>query len=65
MDDLILRLKNLEELEKIQVSDPSSKDDQYMRGMANGLILAVATMKNEEPRYINPDGLIDALKEFE
>jgi len=41
------------QLVKIQVDDPSSKTDPYMRGMANGLICALAVFKKWEPIYIN------------
>ena len=43
----------LYDLVKIQVNDPSSKTDRYMRGMANGLICALAVFKKWEPIYIN------------
>ena len=45
-------LEKLWQLVKIQVDDPSSKTDPYMRGMANGLICALAVFKHWEPIYI-------------
>ena len=37
---------------KIQVNDPASKIDPYMRGMANGLILGYCMITGREPHYI-------------
>jgi hypothetical protein len=47
--------KNLEKIEravKIQREFWNFDHDEYMRGMANGLICAVAMMKNKDPEYI-------------
>jgi len=41
------------QLVKIQVDDPTSHKDPYMRGMANGLICALAVFKKWEPIYID------------
>lgn len=46
------RLKQLENVTKIQCSKGNFDQDEYMRGMANGLILARAIMNGEEPKFI-------------
>ena len=46
----------IEEMVKIQTSNGNWNCDPYSLGYANGLILALATMKNEEPVFLNkPD----------
>ena len=45
-------LEQLEECRKIQCSKGNWDYDDYMFGFANGLILAEALMKNEEPEYL-------------
>ena len=48
--------KEIEELEKLVATacEHGHYDfDEYMYGMANGLILALAAMKNEEPQYLD------------
>lgn len=50
-------MTNLEKLKSvvaIQVSDGNWDANEYMRGMANGLILAEAIMENRSPEYKNP-----------
>jgi hypothetical protein len=50
------KLAKLEELLKIQLQDGNWNYDPYMHGMANGLILAVAIMKDEEPKFLKASG---------
>lgn len=45
-------LEKLKELEKIQCQPGNWDHDPYMHGMANGLILAVATLEGREPVYL-------------
>ena len=45
-------LEALEEITKIQCNDGNWNFDPYMHGMANGMILALATVKDEEPEYL-------------
>lgn len=48
-------MTNLEKLEsttKIQCSDGNWNCNSYMLGMANGMIFALATLKNEDPKYL-------------
>lgn len=47
------RIKDLEELTKVQCSDGNWNYDPYMHGMANGMILSLHTVKGEEgiPEY--------------
>ncbi len=45
--------ERIENLVKIQTTDGNWNYDPYMHGMANGLILALATLKGEEPDYID------------
>jgi len=46
-------LHDLEKINGIQSSHGNWDYDEYMRGMANGLILAVAIMKNKEAEYLD------------
>ena len=38
---------------QIQIEDPASKTDPYMRGMANGMLFAKSCFENVEPKYID------------
>lgn len=46
------RFNQLEECTNVQCSKGNYDANEYMRGMANGLILARAIMNGEEPEYI-------------
>lgn len=46
-------IEQLDECIKIQCSDGNYNYDEYMFGFANGLLLAEAIFKNQEPRYLN------------
>ncbi len=46
-----LRSEKVQELSDIQNSDGNWNYDEYMRGMANGLILAVAVLTDKTPIY--------------
>lgn len=49
-------IKELEDVTAIQVSNGNWNYSEYMWGMANGLILALAIMKDEDPKYLEkPD----------
>ena len=53
MDEKLVRLKDLT---LIQTSYGNWNYNEYMRGMANGMILAVAIMEDKEPKYFDePD----------
>lgn len=45
------RLENLKSCKNIQCSKGNYDQNEYMRGMANGLILAEAIMEDKEPKY--------------
>ena len=45
------RVENLKDITKIQCSPGNYDCDEYMRGMANGLILAVSIMEESKPKY--------------
>jgi hypothetical protein len=47
----------------IQHSDPVSKKDPYMRGMANGLEVAHSVASNKEPKFIDAPKKEEPLKE--
>jgi hypothetical protein len=56
------RIKKLEELVEIQCSHGNWDFDPYMHGMANGMILALSIMKNEEPKYMSaPDTWLNSI----
>lgn len=46
-------IEQLEDCTNISISDGNWNVDPYMHGMANGLILALAIMKGEEPKYLD------------
>ena len=53
---MILNLKKMSDIEniiRIQISDPSSKTDPYMRGMANGMIMIESIINGTEPKFID------------
>ena len=43
------RMEKLDNIMKIQLSDPANKTDNYMRGLSNGLILAKAILTDKDP----------------
>ncbi len=45
--------QQLEECVRIQCSDGNWNYDPYMHGMANGMILALALLRNESPVYLD------------
>ena len=50
-------MKGIEALRKqveIQCSDGNWNYNPYMHGMANGLILALATIEEKDPEFISP-----------
>jgi len=50
------RIQALREQVKIQRSNGNWNYDPYMHGMANGLICALATIEDKEPKYLDaPD----------
>jgi hypothetical protein len=54
------RLEKLEEITRIQCSEGNYTVNEYMRGMANGMILAVATLNDTDPVYFDaPDAPTD------
>lgn len=55
MEELVKVISALDDIVKIQTSDGNWNYDQYMHGMANGLILALHIAKDEEgdPPYLD------------
>ena len=45
-------INSLKEIVKIQSSAANAHYNEYMRGLANGLILALAIMENKDPKFI-------------
>lgn len=45
-------LDQLKSMEKIQRASGNWDFDPYMHGLANGLILAVATLEGKEPQFL-------------
>jgi hypothetical protein len=58
------RLSDLESITEVQCRDGIWNFDPYMHGMANGLLLALVTMKGQEPDFKEAPGewLIDSEK---
>lgn len=46
-------LSDLREITKIQCSNGNWNYDAYMHGLANGLIMALATMEGTEPAFLS------------
>jgi len=46
-------IKDLEEVTKTQCSDGNWNYDPYMHGMANGMLLALSFLKEEEPEFLH------------
>jgi hypothetical protein len=55
-------IESLENIVAIQLSSGNWNCNSYQLGLANGLILALAIMKDEEPNYLSrPDVWLDDL----
>ena len=50
---------------KIQCTDGNWDYDEYMRGMANGIILALAIMEGKEPEYKDAEKAAESRKRRE
>lgn len=48
------RIAELENLSILQCSEGNWNYDPYSHGIANGIILALATLKSEEPIFLEP-----------
>lgn len=46
-------IEQLQDCVNVQCSDGNWNANDYMHGMANGLILAMAIMKGETPKYLD------------
>lgn len=55
-ESLAKRLHQLDEVTKVATDPGNAYADEYMRGMANGLILAQATVNGKEPAYLESVG---------
>ena len=56
MTELQKKIANLETIIKIECSDGNWNYDEYMLGTANGLILALSILTEQEPEYLSaPD----------
>ena len=51
------KLSDIQNIFDIQVNDPSSKTDPYMRGMANGMIMLKSILDGCEPKFIDKPSL--------
>lgn len=49
--ELVEKLEKLIEIKEVQCQDGNWDVSPYMTGLANGLILAVAIMKDKDPDY--------------
>ena len=52
LKDIKTGINDLEDIVKTQSSDGSWNYDNYMHGLANGLILALSLIKNEKPEFL-------------
>lgn len=46
------KVKALDDVTAVATSHGNAYADEYMRGMANGLLLAQSIFKGEEPKYL-------------
>ena len=46
------KLQNLKDITKTHCRHGNWNYDSYMHGLANGLILAIATLENKDPKYL-------------
>lgn len=51
---LFQRVEDIRELHKVQYNDPASDTDDYMRGMYNGLEVAMALLDGRNPAFKEP-----------
>lgn len=51
MKDIKKKIEHLKSVTKIQCSKGNYDQGEYMRGMANGLMLAVSIFEDKEPKY--------------
>jgi len=47
------QLQDLRDITNIQCSNGNWNYDHYMHGMANGMILALATLEGKKPEYLD------------
>jgi|GEM_PF-2761008 len=52
LKNLYQNLSKLEELVKVQSQHGNWDNNPYMHGMANGMILAVSVLLEQEPEYL-------------
>lgn len=58
-------IENIQNMLDVQLADGNWNYDPYMFGMANGMILCMATLKGEEPKYLEaPDKWMSDLSDF-
>ena len=50
----VKKLAELQDLLDVQCNEGNWNYSQYMHGMANGLIVAMAVLTGEEPKYLEP-----------
>lgn len=48
-------LSEIDSVMNIQLTDPSSKRDHYMMGLANGMIMIKSIIVGEEPKFFKMD----------
>lgn len=48
-----MNIEELRQLVKIQCQDGNWNYDPYMHGMANGMLLMLATAEGEEPKFLD------------
>lgn len=51
---LSARIQSVRDVTEVQCSPGNVDYDEYMRGMANGLICAMALLDSEDPEYVDP-----------
>jgi len=60
IEEAIEGLEKLIEIQRGACTGSGDKDDQYMRGMYNGLVCAKAVLDNKEPKYLDENLKISA-----
>jgi hypothetical protein len=60
---ILKELRNVDDVTAVATDPGNALADEYMRGMANGLILAQSILKGTEPEYIEATGSEPTMQE--
>jgi hypothetical protein len=55
------RIADLRNIKEVQCSKGNYDQGEYMRGLANGLIMALSIMERNEPKFFDPPMKVEAV----